>query len=178
MGHPPESVDPVQLGAYFALIEVTSLLRHAIEQQLREAGDLSFVQFQILSRLDLHSSTGSHRMTDLADAIVYSRSALTYQAGLLEKTGLVTRSPTAGDERGITVTITDAGRALLAKVMPGHTEVVSRLLFEPLSRDDAEALAGLLAPVRDHMRSTPPRSAALRRRRPGDGQPKSTSASA
>ena len=43
-----ESVDPVQLGAYFALIEVTSLLRHAIEQQLREAGDLSFVQFQIL----------------------------------------------------------------------------------------------------------------------------------
>jgi len=134
MRHPPESVDPVQLGAYFALIEVTSLLRHAIEQQLREAGDLSFVQFQILSRLDLHSSTGSHRMTDLADAIVYSRSALTYQAGLLEKTGLVTRTPTAGDERGITVTITDAGRALLAKVMPGHTQVVSNLLFEPLSR--------------------------------------------
>src|SRR5919107_1726445 len=96
MVHPPESVDPVQLGAYFALIEVTSLLRHAIEQQLREAGDLSFVQFQILSRLDLHSSTGSHRMTDLADAIVYSRSALTYQAGLLEKTGLVTRTPTPG----------------------------------------------------------------------------------
>ena len=32
MRHPPESVDPVQLGAYFALIEVTSLLRHAIEQ--------------------------------------------------------------------------------------------------------------------------------------------------
>jgi DNA-binding MarR family transcriptional regulator len=160
-----ESVDPVQLGAYFALIEVTSLLRHAIEQQLREAGDLSFVQFQILSRLDLHSSTGSHRMTDLADAIVYSRSALTYQAGLLEKTGLVTRTPTPGDERGITVTITDAGRALLSKVMPGHTQVVSNLLFEPLSRDDAQALAGLLAPVRDHMRSAPPRSAAPRRRR-------------
>ena len=66
MRHSPESVDPVQLGAYFALIEVTSLLRHAIEQQLREAGDLSFVQFQILARLDLHSPTGSHRMTDLA----------------------------------------------------------------------------------------------------------------
>ena len=125
----------------------------------------SYVQFQILSRLDLHSSTGSHRMTDLADAIVYSRSALTYQAGLLEKADLVTRAPTPGDERGITVTITDAGRALLAKVMPGHTQVVSDLLFEPLSRDDAQSLAGLLAPVRDHMRSTPPRSAAPRRRK-------------
>jgi DNA-binding MarR family transcriptional regulator len=167
---PPHSVDPVQLGAYFALVEVSDLLRYAIEQQLREAGGLTFVRFQILMRLRL-SPTGSHRMTDLADAIVYSRSALTYQAGLLEKTGLVTRTPTPGDERGITVTITDAGRALLAKVMPGHTQVVSNLLFEPLSRGDAQALAGLLTPVRDHMRSAPPRSAAPRRRR--GGQPSS-----
>jgi DNA-binding MarR family transcriptional regulator len=159
MRHEPASVDPVQLGAYFALIEVTSLLRYAIEQQLREAGDLTFVQFQILSRLDRHSKTGSHRMTDLADGIVYSRSALTYQAGLLERAGLVVRTPSPGDERGITVTITDAGRALLDKVMPGHTEVVSQMLFEPLPRDDAKVLAGLLAPVREHMRAAPPRSA-------------------
>jgi len=165
MVHPSGPVDPVQLGAYFALVEVTSLLRHAIEQQLQAAGDLSFVQFQVLSRLDRHSATGSHRMTDLADAIVHSRSGLTYQAGLLEKRGLVTRAPTAGDERGITVTITDAGRALLAQVMPGHVEVVSNLLFEPLARDSAEALAALLEPVRDHMRSAPPRSAQSRRRR-------------
>jgi DNA-binding MarR family transcriptional regulator len=160
----PHAVDPVQLGAYFALIEVSGLLRHAIEQQLREAGDLTFVQFQVLMRLD-RSPTGSHRMTGLADAIVYSRSGLTYQAGLLEKAGLITRSPTPDDERGVTVTITDAGRALIAKVLPGHEEVVTHLLFEPLSRDDARTLAGLLEPVRDHMRSAPPRSAASRRRR-------------
>jgi hypothetical protein len=43
--------------------------------------------------------------------------------------------------------------------------VVSGLLFEPLSRDDVKNLAGLLAPVRDHMRSAPPRSAAPRRRK-------------
>ena len=164
MSDPPHAVDPVQLGAYFALIEVTGLLRHAIDQQLREAGDLTFVQFQLLMRLR-QSPTGSHRMTDLADAVVYSRSGLTYQAGLLEKAGLITRTPSPNDERGVTATITDAGRALLAKAMPGHTQVVSNLLFEPLSRDDAQALAGLLAPVRDHMRSAPPRSAAPRRRR-------------
>jgi DNA-binding MarR family transcriptional regulator len=164
MPESPPSLDPVQLDAYFALIEVTSLLRHAVEQQLREVGDLSYVQFQLLARLG-DSETGSHRMTELADGVVYSRSALTYQAGLLEKAGLVTRSPSADDERGITVAITDAGRALLEKVFPGHIEIVSHLLFEPLSRADVEALAGLLAPVRDHMRSTPPRSAAPRRRK-------------
>lgn len=164
MPDPPPSLDPVQLGAYFALIEVVGLLRHAVEQQLREAGGLSYVQFQLLARLG-DSPTGSHRMTDLADGVVYSRSGLTYQAGLLEQAGLVTRAPSADDERGITVTITDAGRALLAKVFPGHIEVVSRMLFEPLSRADVKSLAALLVPVRDHMRLTPPRSAAPRRPR-------------
>ena len=164
MSAPPPSLDPVQLRAYFALIEVVGLLRHAVEQQLREAGGLSYVQFQLLARLG-DSPTGSHRMTDLADGVVYSRSGLTYQAGLLEKAGLVTRTPSPDDERGITVTITDAGRALLTKVFPGHIDVVSHLLFEPLSPADVESLAELLAPVRDHMRSTPPRSATPRRRR-------------
>jgi DNA-binding MarR family transcriptional regulator len=163
MPDPPRSLDPVQLGAYFALIEVVGLLRHAVEQQLREAGDLSYVQFQLLARLG-HSPTDSHRMTDLADGVVYSRSGLTYQAGLLEKRGLVTRTTSPDDERGVTVTITDAGRALLGKVMPGHAEVIDHLLFQRLSPKDAKALADLLAPVRDHMRSTPPRSATPRRR--------------
>src|SRR3954453_4970305 len=126
MPDPPRSLDPVQLGAYFALIEVVGLLRHAVEQQLREAGDLSYVQLQLLARLG-DSPTGSHRMTDLADGVVYSRSGLTYQAGLLEKAGLVTRAPALEDERGITVTITEAGRARLAKVFPGHIEIVSHL---------------------------------------------------
>ncbi|MFK0152334.1 MarR family winged helix-turn-helix transcriptional regulator [Streptomyces sp. NPDC090499] len=160
----PPTLDPAQLGAYFSLIEVTSLLRHAVEQQLRETGDLSYVQFQLLARLG-DSPTGSHRMTDLADGVVYSRSGLTYQVDLLQKAGLVVRAPSPDDERSIAVTITDAGRALLGKVLPGHIEVVSGLLFEPLSRDDVKALADLLAPVRDHMRSTPPRSATSRRRK-------------
>src|SRR4029079_2770255 len=115
----PPSLDPTQLRAYFALIEVVGLLRHGVEQQLRAARDLRYVQFQVLARLG-DSPTGSHRMTDLADGVVYSRSGLTYQAGLLERAGLVMRARSADDERGITVTITDAGRERLAKVFPGH----------------------------------------------------------
>jgi DNA-binding MarR family transcriptional regulator len=157
-------LDDVQLGAYFALIEVVGLLRHAVEAQLREAGDLTYVQFQLLARLG-STPTGSLRMTDLADGVVLSRSGLTYQAGLLEQAGLVDRTPSPDDERSITVTITAAGRELVDRVLPGHAAVVRQLLFEPLSHDDAAALGALLAPVRDHMRATPPRSAARRRRR-------------
>jgi len=42
---------PTQLTAYFAFTEVSSLLRHAVERQLRDVGDLSYVQFQLLARL-------------------------------------------------------------------------------------------------------------------------------
>ena len=158
-------LDADQLRAYFALMDVAGLLKHGVEQQLRDAGDLSYVQFQLLARLALNSETGSERMTDLADGVVYSRSALTYQAGLLEKAGLVSRAPSVDDERGVTVSITDAGRDRIATVLPGHGEVIKQQLFEPLSATQSETLADLLSPVRDHMRAAPPRSAAPRRRR-------------
>jgi DNA-binding MarR family transcriptional regulator len=161
----PALLDPVELGAYFALIEVAGLLRHAVEQQLREEGDLSYVQFQLLARLSLDSPTGSERMTDLADGVVYSRSGLTYQAGLLENAGLVTRAQSADDERGVTVTVTDAGRALIAAVLPGHVAVIKDLLLQPLSRKQVEALYAVLEPARAHMREAPPRSARQRRRK-------------
>src|SRR4051794_8444757 len=133
MVSPPRSLDPTQLGAYFALIEVSSLVRHAVEQQLRDAGDLSYVQFQLLARLG-DSPSDSSRMTDLADGVVYSRSGLTYQAQSLEQRGLVTRAPSPDDERATTVTITEQGRDILARVFPGHIAVLNELLFEPLAR--------------------------------------------
>ncbi len=160
-----QALDPEQLGAYFVLTEAVSLLQHQIEQQLRAEGDLSYVQFQLLARLN---ARGPLTMTDLADGVVYSRSGLTYQAGLLEKAGLITRSPSPDDERATLVTITDNGRALLGRVMPGHIQV-TRLLFDPLTDDDLHHLSDIMTRVRDHMRARPPRSAAPRKHRPPRG---------
>lgn len=164
MATPQPSLDPTQLGAYLSLIEVSSLLRHTVEQQLQDAGELSYVQFQLLARLG-DSPSGSHRMTDLADGVVYSRSGLTYQAQALEQRGLVTRAQSVDDERGTTVTITDRGRSTLAQVFPGHIAVLNDLLFAPLQRKDVVSLADVLGRIRDHMRAAPPRSAASRRRK-------------
>ena len=73
-------------------------------------------------------------MTDLADEVVYSRSGLTYQAGLLEKAGLVARARRPTTTAASRVTITDAGRARLARALPGHVEVLREQLFATLSR--------------------------------------------
>ena len=164
-----QALDPQQLGAYFALMEAVSLLQHHVEQHLRTEGDLSYVQFQLLARLaDAH---GQLTMTQLADGVVYSRSGLTYQAGLLEKAGLITRGPSPDDERATLVTITDNGLALVDRVLPGHIQVVRRLLFDPLSDDDLHHLGDIMTRVRDHMRAQPPRSAAPRKRRPSPTSP-------
>lgn len=170
-----QALDPQQLGAYFALTEAVSLLHHHVEQHLRTEGNLSYVQFQLLARLA--GSDGQLTMTQLADGVVYSRSGLTYQAGLLEKAGLITRGPSSDDERATLVTITDNGRALLDRVLPGHVQDVRRLLFDPLSDDDLQHLGDIMTRVRDHMRTQPPRSAAPRKRRPTSPPPAPTQAS-
>ncbi|SIR71283.1 MarR family winged helix-turn-helix transcriptional regulator [Microbacterium sp. RURRCA19A] len=162
----PAALAPRQLEAYFAFMEVGSLLRHAVEKQLKEAGDVGYVQFQLLARLG-DTPGGALRMTDLADGVVYSRSGLTYQAQLLEQRGLVVRAPSPEDERGVVVTLTDEGRATLAAVFPGHIEAVRRLLFAALDEADVDALADILGRAAARLRSDPPRSAAARRRRPG-----------
>ncbi|GLX94580.1 MarR family transcriptional regulator [Herbidospora sp. NBRC 101105] len=157
------TLDARQLGTYFALMEAVSLLQHHVEQQLREEGGLSSVQFQLLARLA--HGPGALTMTELADGVVYSRSGLTYQAGLLEKAGLIERGPSPGDERAIQVAITQKGRDLVEHVLPGHAEVVRSMLFDPLAEADVEALGTMMNRVRDHMRALPPRSAAPRRKR-------------
>jgi DNA-binding MarR family transcriptional regulator len=158
-----DALQPEQLGTYFALMEAVSLLQHAVEQQLRAEGDLSYVQFQLLARLA--DTKGQLTMTELADGVVYSRSGLTHQAGLLEKAGLVTRTPSPDDHRATLVTITDAGLAQVAKVLPGHVRVARRLLFDPLTDQDLHTLGDIMTRVRDHMRSQPPRSATPRTQR-------------
>jgi DNA-binding MarR family transcriptional regulator len=166
-----QALDPKQLGAYFVLTEAVSLLQHQVEQQLRTEGDLSYVQFQLLARLA--DADGPLTMTQLADGVVYSRSGLTYQAGLLEKAGLITRGPSPDDERITLVTITNNGRALFGRVLPGHIQV-TRLLFDPLTNDDLHHLGDIMTRVRDHMRARPPRSAAPRKRRPNPTTPATT----
>jgi DNA-binding MarR family transcriptional regulator len=164
-----EGLDPRELGAYFVLIEAVSLLQHQVEQQLRAEGGISYVQFELLARLA--DARGPLTMTDLADGVVYSRSGLTYQAGLLEEAGLIARGPSPDDDRATLVTITGTGLALVGRVLPGHVRVVRRLLFDPLTGDDVGHLSDIMARVRDHMRAQPPRSAASRKRRPSHAAP-------
>ncbi|OBK77864.1 MarR family winged helix-turn-helix transcriptional regulator [Mycobacterium sp. 1274761.0] len=156
-------LQPEQLRTYFALMEAVSLLQFAVQRQLRAEGDLSYVQFEILAKLV--DAERPLTMTELADGVVYSRSGLTHQASILESAGLITRDVSPYDQRATIVDITKAGRTRVAKVLPGHIDVVRGLLFDSLSSKDVRTLGDIMSRARDHMRAQPPRSAASRSRR-------------
>ena len=74
-------LNETELRACFALMGVAGFLKHMDEQQLRRAATLTYVQPEVVARLDLDSPTGSLRLTQRADEVVHSCSRLTYQAG-------------------------------------------------------------------------------------------------
>jgi DNA-binding MarR family transcriptional regulator len=104
-------------------------------------------------------------MTDLADTLLHSRSGLTYQVTKLESAGLLRREPSQDDQRSVTVALTDPGRELLDKVLPGHVALVEHGMFDALDDRQADALAGALGAVRDRLRTLAPSSAERRRSR-------------
>lgn len=158
------AMDERRTQAYFALMEASGLLQILMEEQLQRDGGLSFLQFMLLGHLN-QAPGGRMRMTDVADAVVHSRSGLSYQATKLEAAGLLRRERGADDERSVTAVITDQGRQMLQKVLPGHVAVVEQGMFGRLDDQQAAEVADVLETVRTRLRAQVPRSAERRRGR-------------
>lgn len=158
------ALDERRTKAYFALLEAGGLLQQLVEEQVQRDGGLSYLQFFVLARL-AQAPDGRMRMTDLADTLLHSRSGLSYQAAKLEGAGLLRREPSQDDERSVIAVVTDAGREVLDKVLPGHVALVENGMFEALDDGQADALADALGAVRDRLRTLAPSSAERRRRR-------------
>jgi DNA-binding MarR family transcriptional regulator len=155
-GHQPAGrwLDPAEMTAWLAFLEVSHLLERAIEQQLRQDAGLSHAQYEILSRLGA-ADGGQLRMSELADVVVVSRSGLTYQITQLEKAGLVRRERCPCDERGVLAILTPSGRDALARAAPGHLRVVREHLIDALTPAQRDTLAEGLTAARARLRPGP-----------------------
>ena len=144
-------LDPDEMAAWLAFLEVSHLLDRVIEQQLRQDAGLSHSQYEILSRLEA-APGGQLRMSDLADVIIVSRSGLTYQVTQLEKAGLVRRGKCPSDDRGVLAILTPEGRAALLRAAPGHLRVVREYLIDALTPAQLSALTETLTAARFRLR--------------------------
>lgn len=140
-----------ELRAWRAFLAAGALVNRRLDQQLKADVGLSHPQYEILVLLAA-APEQSMRMTELADAVLNSKSRLTYQITQLEQAGLVCRGSCAGDERGVIASLTDAGRELLERAAPGHVAAVRAALIDVLTAEQLAALADGLGEVAGRLR--------------------------
>jgi DNA-binding MarR family transcriptional regulator len=121
-----------------AWLATSAELARAIEDDLLEHG-LSPADYEILAHLS-ESADGQLRMTELAGAILVSKSRLTYRVAQLEERGLVERRASEDDGRGVTAVLTRTGRKAIERAAPGHVETVRAALIDHIRPSTRRAL--------------------------------------
>jgi DNA-binding MarR family transcriptional regulator len=147
-------LDASQQGSWRALVMGTTLLFDRLDDDLRRAHEISLVEYEILVRLS--ERDGQMRMAALADALAHSRSRVTHTVTRMEKAGLVLRSSSPDDGRGILATLTDKGHDLLMRAAPTHVDGVRAHLVDLASDKDFEALGRVFDAVSDNLISAHP----------------------
>lgn len=128
------------------LLEAHRGLLREFEPIQRRHG-LAQAEFTALLRTS-RSPGGRLRMSDLAAQIGLSTSGVTTLVERLTGRGLMHRATDPCDRRALVVTLTDAGRALLAGTQAELLPVIERCLVAPLG-EDLPTFAESLTRVRD-----------------------------
>lgn len=130
--------------------QITRLIR-----QLATAGQLSLTAAMVLARLNRE---GPQRLTELAIGEGLSQPGMTQLVTRLERDGLVRRTASTDDRRGVLVDITATGRELVER-RRAERAVALRELLGRLDRADQDAITGALpalARLVDARRTQPP----------------------
>lgn len=128
-----------QLASWRAFLTAHSTITRALENELVVEQRLSLADYDVLVQL---SEAPGHRlrMTELAGAVLLSRSGVTRLVDRLERAGLVARSRVEGDGRGIAATLTEAGLDRLRIAARTHLAGVLRHFVDRLDADQLAAL--------------------------------------
>jgi DNA-binding MarR family transcriptional regulator len=151
---PPPWLDAGQQRSWRALVMGTTLLFDRLDDDLRREHDISLVEYEILVRLS--ERDGQMRMAALADALAHSRSRVTHTVTRMENAGLVQRSSSPEDGRGIVCTISDKGHDLLVRAAPTHVAGVRAYLVDLATNEDFAALGRVFDAVSDNLISAHP----------------------
>ena len=120
----------------------------------RELG-LSLSSYEVLLRLN--SEPGRRmRMSELAEAVLLTRSGMTRLVDRLERDGLVERVPCPSDGRGLHCSLTNRGAELFERAQPIHLAGVRERFLSPLKKGQQRALADAWDALRGEGDELPP----------------------
>lgn len=131
--------------AWRAWLEGVAVIDQYLDAALRPFG-LDLGEYEILVVLS-EVPGRAMRMSDLALAVHQSRSRLTHTVTRMEAKGLLSRTPSPEDRRGVVATLNDAGMDLLVRTAPTHVRSVRECFVDAVDPADFEAIGRAMAAV-------------------------------
>jgi DNA-binding MarR family transcriptional regulator len=143
-------LDAEQQSSWRSFVVGVTLLIDRLDADLQHQFDLSLTEYEILVRLSERPQR-QMRMAQLADALAHSRSRVTHTVTRMQKAGLVDRTSSPEDGRGIVCRLTDEGHAVLVAAAHVHVNGVRDYLVDRVGSDDFSALGRVMDAVTDRL---------------------------
>jgi DNA-binding MarR family transcriptional regulator len=128
-----------ELNTWRWYLRAHATITRALENELLSEQKLSLAAYDVLVQL-AEAPERRLRMTELADAVLLSRSGVTRLVDRLETAGLVSRCRVEGDGRGVAAQLTDAGLGRLRAASRTHLVGVEQHFVAQLDEPDLAAL--------------------------------------
>jgi DNA-binding MarR family transcriptional regulator len=135
-------LDASPMGVFGRLSRAERLLDRALVEVSSRFG-INRGEFDVLATLRRAGEPYSLTPTELFRSMMLSSAAMTNRIDRLEERGLVRRSPDPDDRRGVRISLTEEGLALIEEAVGAHVGAEEELL-RSLSGREREQLAGLL----------------------------------
>ena len=127
---------------------ISRISRHLDQLLQREYSkfNLNGGEFDVLATLRRAGRPYQLTPTQMFNSLMLSSGAMTNRLDRLEEVGLIKRMPNPNDRRGILVTLTQQGLALIDEAYPAHIANEDNILA-PLTQADRDALTDLLRKI-------------------------------
>jgi DNA-binding MarR family transcriptional regulator len=135
------------LRAWREFLRAHASATRVLEAELEAAENLPLASYDVLVQL-AEAPDGELRMSELATAVLLSRSGLTRLVDRLVREGLVERKACLDDARGTLAVLTTAGRDRLRQASPTHLRGIHAHFTSRFSAAELDTLAELLSRVR------------------------------
>jgi DNA-binding MarR family transcriptional regulator len=135
----PRWLDTDERQTWLSLLSVLIRLPGVLDAELQRDAGLSHFEYQVMAGLSERPGR-TMRISELAVLTEGSLPRMSQVISRLEKRGCVRREPDPTDGRYTLAILTDEGMAQVTEAAPGHVEEVRRLVFDPLTRNQARQL--------------------------------------
>jgi DNA-binding MarR family transcriptional regulator len=131
-----------EAAAWEGFLRTQATIMRALSGELEQADGMAMSSYDVLLQL-ARAPRRRLRMTELAEAVLFSPSGLTRLVERLEREGLVARIKSTDDARGAYATVTDRGRARLRKATRTHLTGVRRHFLSQIAPRELEVLGDI-----------------------------------